>query len=59
MSLDNIPISPSQSVKYLGLITDHRLTRSHYIKAKRFVLNIRFRMLTMLIFNNKHKTIHL
>ncbi|KAL4130849.1 hypothetical protein QTP88_008228 [Uroleucon formosanum] len=51
--LNNIPILSSQSVKYLGLIFDRRLTWGPHIKAKKLALNERLRSVKPLI-SNKH-----
>jgi len=51
--LNNIPIPSSQSVKYLGLIFDRRLTWGPHIKAKKLALNERLRSVKPLI-SNKH-----
>lgn len=51
--LNNIPIPSSQSVKYLGLIFDRRLTWGPHIKAKKLALNERLRSVKSLI-TNKH-----
>ncbi|KAL4083691.1 hypothetical protein QTP88_029007 [Uroleucon formosanum] len=51
--LNNIPIPSSQSVKYLGLIFDRRLTWGPHIKAKKLALNERLRSVKSLI-SNKH-----
>lgn len=45
VSLDNIPIPASDTVKYLGLILDKRLTWNPHIRSKRLNLNSRSRML--------------
>ncbi|KAL4085043.1 hypothetical protein QTP88_027881 [Uroleucon formosanum] len=51
--LNSIPIPSSQSVKYLGLIFDRRLTWGPHIKAKKLALNERLRLVKPLI-SNKH-----
>jgi hypothetical protein len=57
VSLSNIPIPSTQSVKYLGLIVDRRLTWAHYIKSKKLALNERLRSLKTLI-SNKHTNLN-
>lgn len=58
VSLDNIQIPSSQTVKYLGLTIDRRLTGSYHIKIKRLSLNTRLRILETLVSNNKHTPLH-
>lgn len=53
VSLDNIPIPASDTVKYLGLIIDKRLTWSPHIRSKRLILNSRSRMLKTILSKNK------
>jgi len=53
VSLDNIPIPASDTVKYLGLILDKRLTWNPHIRSKRLILNSRSRMLKTLLSKNK------
>uniref|UniRef100_A0A2S2Q5A3 Putative RNA-directed DNA polymerase n=1 Tax=Sipha flava TaxID=143950 RepID=A0A2S2Q5A3_9HEMI len=53
VSLDNIPIPASDTVKYLSLIMDKRLTLNPYIKSKRLILNSRSRMLKTMLSKNK------
>jgi hypothetical protein len=47
-------ISSTQTVKYLGLTIDRRLTWAHHTRIKRLQLNLRLRMLKILLVNNKH-----
>ena len=53
VSLDNIPIPASDTVKYLGLILDKILTWNPHIRSKRLILNSRSRMLKILLSKNK------
>uniref|UniRef100_A0A2S2P698 Putative RNA-directed DNA polymerase n=1 Tax=Schizaphis graminum TaxID=13262 RepID=A0A2S2P698_SCHGA len=53
VSLSNIPIPSSQSVKYLGLTFDRRLTWGPHIRTKKLALNERLRSIKSLI-SNKH-----
>uniref|UniRef100_A0A2S2QTI8 RNA-directed DNA polymerase from mobile element jockey n=1 Tax=Sipha flava TaxID=143950 RepID=A0A2S2QTI8_9HEMI len=53
VSLSNILITSSHSVKYLGLTFDRRLTWGLHIRTKKFDLNERLRSIKTLI-SNKH-----
>jgi hypothetical protein len=52
VSIFGSQIPNSQTVKYLGLILDRRLTWAQHTKSKRQNLNVRFRLLKTLINNN-------
>jgi len=52
--LQNIFISASNTVRYLGLNLDKRLTWNSHIRIKRLALNARLRRLRTLLINNKH-----
>jgi len=54
VSIFGSQIPNSQTVKYLGLILDRRLTWAHHIKSKRLHLNARFRLLKTFTNNNTH-----
>lgn len=56
--IHGIPIPSSQTVKYLGLTLDRRLTWAHHIKSKRTNLNSRLRLLKTFINNNKFTNIN-
>jgi hypothetical protein len=58
VSIHGIPIPNSQTVKYLGLTLDRRLTWAHHIKSKRINLNSRLRLLKTFIKNNKFTNIN-
>jgi hypothetical protein len=52
VSVDNIAIPSSNTVKYLGFTLDNRLTWNPHIRSKRLNLNSRSHMLkTMLVIN--------
>lgn len=53
VSVDNIPIPSSDTVKYLGLTLDKRLTWKQHIRSKRLTLNSRSRSLKHLLSKNK------
>jgi hypothetical protein len=53
ITLNNIPIPPTQNVRYLGLHLDRRLTWAHHIHTKRIALNNRSRQLRLLL-TSKH-----
>ncbi|VVC34165.1 Endonuclease/exonuclease/phosphatase,Reverse transcriptase domain [Cinara cedri] len=53
VSVDNIPIPPSDTIKYLGLTLDERLTWKQHIRSKRLTLNARSRTLKHLLSKNK------
>jgi len=52
--LNNILIPTSDTVRYLGLNLDKRLTWSSHIRIKRLALNVRLRRLRSSLVNNKH-----
>ncbi|VVC44231.1 Reverse transcriptase domain [Cinara cedri] len=53
ITLNNIPIPPTQNIRYLGLHLDRRLTWAYYIHTKRITLNNRSRQLRLLL-TSKH-----
>jgi len=53
VSVDNILIPMSDTIKYIGLTLDKRLTWKHHIRSKRLILNTRSRTLKHLISKNK------
>lgn len=53
ITLNNIPIPTSDTVRYLGLILDKRLTWKNYLQSKRLSLNNRMRILRPLLIRNK------
>ena len=54
VSINNVPIPTSNTVRYLGLNLDKRLTWNAHIRIKRLALNARLRSLRPLLTNNKH-----
>jgi hypothetical protein len=54
ITLKNIPIPPSDTIKYLGFNLDKRLTWKNHIRTKRLTLNIRMRILSLLISRNNN-----
>jgi len=54
VTLYGIQIPPFQSVKYLGLLLDHRLIWVQHTKSKKLQLNNRLRMLSSLLHRNTH-----
>uniref|UniRef100_A0A2S2Q7E7 Putative RNA-directed DNA polymerase n=1 Tax=Sipha flava TaxID=143950 RepID=A0A2S2Q7E7_9HEMI len=52
VTLNNIPIPTSDTIKYLGLNLDKRLTWKNHIRTKRLTLNARMRILNPLISRN-------
>jgi len=58
VSIFGSQIPNSQTVKYLGLILDRRLTWAHHIKSKRLNLNARLRLLKTFINNNTHTNLN-
>lgn len=58
VSIHGISIPNHQTVKYLGLTLDRRLTWAHHIKSKRVNLNSRLRLLKTFINNNKYTNIN-
>lgn len=52
VSLNNIPIPTSDTIKYLGLNFDKRLTWKNHIRTKRLTLNARMRILNPLTTRN-------
>uniref|UniRef100_A0A2S2QL93 RNA-directed DNA polymerase from mobile element jockey n=1 Tax=Sipha flava TaxID=143950 RepID=A0A2S2QL93_9HEMI len=59
VTLFDTQISSTQTVKYLGLTLDHRLTWAHHTHLKRLQLNLRLRMLKTLLVNNKHTNLNM
>lgn len=55
--LNNILIPTADSVRYLGLNLDKRLTWNSHIRIKRLALNARLRRLRTLLTNNKHSSL--
>ncbi|KAL4121294.1 hypothetical protein QTP88_013837 [Uroleucon formosanum] len=53
VSLQNVPIPTSNTVRYLGLNLDKRLTWNAHIRIKRLALNARLRRLGPLLSNSK------
>ena len=53
ITLNNIPIPTSDTVRYLGLILDKRLTWKNHLQSKRLSLNNRMRILRPLLIRNK------
>ncbi|KAL4121499.1 hypothetical protein QTP88_013999 [Uroleucon formosanum] len=53
VSLQNVPIPTSNTVRYLGLNLDKRLTWNAHIRIKRLALNVRLCRLGPLLSNNK------
>uniref|UniRef100_A0A2H8TKI9 Putative RNA-directed DNA polymerase from transposon X-element n=1 Tax=Melanaphis sacchari TaxID=742174 RepID=A0A2H8TKI9_9HEMI len=58
VSLADIPIPSSQSVKYLGLTIDRRLTWAQHVREKKLALNARIRLLKTLL-TNKHTKLNI
>jgi len=58
VSIHGIFIPNSQTVKYLRLTLDRRLTWAHHIKSKQINLNSRLRLLKTFINNNKFTSIN-
>jgi len=56
VTLFDTQIPSTQTVKYLGLTLDRRLTWAHHTRVKILQLNLRLRMLKTLLVNNKHTT---
>ncbi|KAE9541166.1 hypothetical protein AGLY_004411 [Aphis glycines] len=57
VTLNNTTIPTSDTIKYLGLNLDKRLTWKNYIRTKRLTLNARMRMLSPLISKNNKTNI--
>jgi len=58
VSIYGTHIPNSQTVKYLGLTLDRRLTWAQHTKLKRLNLNSRFRLLKSFINNNTHTNLN-
>jgi hypothetical protein len=58
ITLNNVPIPTSDTVKYLGLILDKKLTWNIYLQTKRLTLNNCLRMLRPLLTKNKYSTLN-
>ncbi|KAL4119135.1 hypothetical protein QTP88_011986 [Uroleucon formosanum] len=58
VSIYGTQIPNSQTVKYLGLTLDRRLTWAQHTKLKRLNLNSRFRLLKSFINNNTHTNLN-
>jgi len=58
VSIHGITIQNTQTVKYLGLTLDRRLTWAHHIKSKRLNLSSRLRLLQKIMNNNKFTIIN-
>jgi len=56
--LNNVLIPTSDTVKYLGLFFDKRLTWKKHLQTKRLTLNNRMRMLRPLLTRNKNSTLN-
>lgn len=57
VSVDNIPIPSSNTIKYLDFTLDKRLTWNPLIRSKRLNLNSRSRMLKSMLLKNKFTSI--
>jgi hypothetical protein len=51
--LHNVPVPTSNTVRYLGLNLDKRLTWNAHIRTKRLALNARLHKLRLFFTNNK------
>jgi len=58
ITLNNVLIPTSDTVKYLGLFFDKRLTWKKHLQTKRLTLNNRMRMLRPLLIRNKNSTLN-
>jgi len=58
ITLKNVQIPTSDTVKYLGLILDKRLTWNKHLRTKRLTLNNRMRMLRPLLIRNKFSSLN-
>ena len=58
ITLNNVLIPSSDTVKYLGLVLDKRLTWKKHLQTKRLTLNNRMRMLSPLLIRNKYSTLN-
>jgi hypothetical protein len=58
ITLKNVQIPTSDTVKYLGLILDKRLTWNKHLRTKRITLNNHMRMLRPLLIRNKFSTLN-
>uniref|UniRef100_A0A2S2NHM6 Putative RNA-directed DNA polymerase n=1 Tax=Schizaphis graminum TaxID=13262 RepID=A0A2S2NHM6_SCHGA len=58
ITLNNVIIPKSDTVKYLGLFLDKRLTWKKHLQTKRLTLNNRMRMLIPLLIRNKFSTLN-
>jgi len=57
VTVNNLPIPAFDTVKYLGLNLDKRLTWQNHIRKKRLILNARSRSLKILLSKNKFSSL--